>query len=206
MKLHAAHLLLTIDLLGTFVFALEGGSAAAMNHLDLFGVLVLGFVTAVGGGIIRDLLIGAVPPASIRDWRYPAIALAGGFVAFVFFEQVQRVPPSLLMYLDAAGLSLFAIAGTTKALNFNMHPLVAALLGTITGTGGGTVRDVLLAHIPIILVADIYASAALAGSVVMLIALRLKMPPAWAAGLGGSVCFLLRVLSVWRNWSLPHIA
>ncbi len=206
MKLHSAHLLLTVDLLGTFVFALEGGSAAAENHLDLFGILVLAFVTAVGGGIIRDLLIGAVPPASIRDWRYPAVALAGGLAAFVFFEQVQRVPPSLLMYLDAAGLGLFAVAGTTKALTFNMHPLVAALLGTITGTGGGTIRDILLAHVPGILQADIYASAALAGSVVMLIALKSKLPPPWAAALGGSVCFLLRVLSVWRDWNLPRIA
>jgi uncharacterized membrane protein YeiH len=141
-------LLLVVDLAGTFVFAIEGASAAIRSGLDLFGVLVLSFVTALVGGVIRDLLIGAVPPQAIRDWRYAATAFIAGAATFLLYRLVQQIPPSALIALDAAGLALFAVAGAEKALDYEINPFIAMLMGTITGVGGGTVRDILLAQVP----------------------------------------------------------
>jgi uncharacterized membrane protein YeiH len=199
-------LLLAVDFLGTLVFAIEGGIAAARGHLDLLGALVLAFVTALGGGIIRDVLIGAIPPNSIRDWRYGAIAFFGAIVAFFLHSLVLKIPASFLTMLDAAGLALFAVAGAEKALNYKIHPFLAILMGGITGVGGGTVRDVLLAQVPTVLRADVYATAALAGAAVVVIGLRLKLPRTPVAICGISVCFLLRMVSVWRHWNLPRLA
>jgi uncharacterized membrane protein YeiH len=168
-------------------------------------LLVLACATAFGGGIIRDLLIGDIPPASLRDWRYVAVAFAAGASAFFLHSQVEETPAWLLTLVDAAGLSLFAVAGTEKALQFKMHPFIAALMGMITGVGGGVVRDVLLAQVPRVLRADVYATAALAGSVIMLGARKVRLSPTWAAMLGGTVCFLLRMISVWRHWNLPKV-
>ena len=206
MKYNSATLLLTIDLIGTFVFALEGAMAALENKLDLLGLLVLSFATALGGGIVRDLLIGSIPPAAIRDWRYAAVAFLGGLVVFFWHQFVSQVPNSMLIILDAAGLGLFAVAGAAKALEFGIHPFLAVLMGGVTGVGGGTIRDILLAKIPTVLRADVYATAALAGAAVMIIGAKLSLPPALANILGITVCFMLRVISVWRNWNLPKIS
>ncbi len=195
----------TIDLIGTFVFALEGALAGIRANLDVFGVLVLSFVTALAGGVIRDVLLGDLPPASLRSWVYGAVAFTAGGFAFVFHEFAQHIPPLVLTVLDAAGLALFAVAGTEKALNHNMNPLIAALMGTITGVGGGTVRDMLLAQIPTVLRADVYATAALAGAIIVILCRKLRFPDALAAALGGSACFALRMVSVWRHWNLPSV-
>ena len=167
-------LLSVFDLLGTLVFALEGALAAIRGNLDVLGLLVLAFVTAVGGGIIRDVLIGAVPPAAIRDWRYIGIAILGAAGASLLYYWERILPDQLLLTLDAAGLSLFAIAGAEKALDYKMHPLMAVVMGGITGVGGGTVRDLLLAKSPGVLHRDVYASAALLGGLVMVLALKAK--------------------------------
>ncbi|HEX4020670.1 MAG TPA: trimeric intracellular cation channel family protein [Acidobacteriaceae bacterium] len=198
-------LLLTVDLMGTFVFAVEGAMAAIKGNLDLFGLMVLSFATALGGGIIRDLLIGAIPPNSIRDWRYGATAFTGGAAVFFFFEFVRHVPPQLMVTLDAAGLALFAVSGAEKALNYKIHPLLAILMGAITGVGGGTIRDMLLAQVPTVLRADVYATAALAGAAVLVAGMKLKLPRAWMMALGAIVCFVLRLVSVWRHWNLPKV-
>jgi uncharacterized membrane protein YeiH len=205
MKSEANKLLFAVDIAGTFVFAIEGATAAMRGNLDFLGLMVLAFATALGGGIIRDVLIGDAPPASLRDWRYAAVAFAGGAVVFFLHQFVESVPGGVILVLDAAGLSLFAIAGTQKAMVFGMHPFVAILLGTITGVGGGTVRDVLLAQVPSVLRADVYATAALAGSAVMIAGCKARMPREWAAALGGTICFLLRVISVWQHWNLPRV-
>jgi uncharacterized membrane protein YeiH len=205
MKTEADRLLFALDIAGTLVFAIEGATAAMRGNLDLLGLMVLAFATALGGGIIRDVLIGAVPPASLRDWRYSGVAFAGAAIVFFLHHFVVRLPGNLIVVLDAAGLALFAIAGTQKALDYEMHPFVAILLGTITGVGGGTLRDVLLAQIPTVLRADVYATAALAGSAVMIAGCKLRLSPVLAAGLGGGVCFFLRVISVWQHWNLPRV-
>jgi uncharacterized membrane protein YeiH len=205
MKVNTTKLLLTVDLIGVFVFALDGALTGIRANLDLFGVLVLSFVTALAGGVIRDVLIGDIPPASLRNWAYGAVAFGAGGFAFVFHEFVQNIPAMALIVLDAGGLSLFAVAGTEKALSRNMNPLIAALMGTITGVGGGTVRDILLTKIPIVLRADVYATAALAGAIVVIVCRRLRFPDALAAALGGFACFALRMVSVWRHWNLPSV-
>lgn len=196
-------LLLVVDLIGTFVFAVEGALAGINAELDVFGLLVLSFVTALGGGTIRDLLIGAIPPNSIRDWRYGATAFSGGIAVFFFQPLFQRVPPHLMVTLDAAGLALFAVAGVGKALEFGITPLIAIMMGAVTGAGGGTVRDVLLAQVPGVLNSDVYAAAALAGATVVVIGIAAKIPRGWAMSLGAAVCFVLRMVAAWRHWNLP---
>src|SRR5438270_7111609 len=161
-------LLLTLDLVGTFVFALSGAMAGVKQRLDLFGVLVLSFAAGNAGGIARDLLIGSVPPAAISDWRYLAVSLLAGIVTFWRFSTIDRLRSPVLMF-DAAGLGLFAVAGTQKALAFGLHPVMAALLGMLTGIGGGMTRDVLLAEIPTVLRADLYAVGALGGAAVAVV-------------------------------------
>ena len=206
MKLDSARLLLVFDLIATAVFALEGALSAIQGSLDLLGLLVLAFATALGGGIIRDLLIGAVPPSSIRDWRYAATALAAGVIVFLSYRHLSHVPSMLILTLDAAGLGLFAVAGAAKALNYNIHPLLAILMGGITGVGGGTIRDVLLARIPIVLHSDVYATAALLGAAIVVIGWKLKVRPAFTMTLGWVACFVLRMAAVWNHWNLPRIA
>jgi uncharacterized membrane protein YeiH len=193
------------DLLGILVFAVEGATTAIEGHLDLMGLMVLAFATSLAGGIIRDVLIGAVPPGSIRDWRYPATAFLGGTVVFFWHPLVTQIPGSFLMVMDAAGLGLFAVAGASKALDYGIHPFLAILMGGITGVGGGTVRDILLARVPAVLRSDIYATAALAGAAVLVAGLRFKMNPKLMMAVGALVCFLLRVVSVWQHWNLPKV-
>lgn len=196
---------LAADLAGTVVFAIECASAAIRAGLDLLGVLVLSFIVALGGGVVRDLLIGATPPSAIRDWRYPVLAFVTGLITFLIHTRIETVPALLLTTLDAAGLALFAVAGAEKALDFQINPFVATLMGAITGCGGGVIRDMLLTHVPVVLVADIYASAALLGASVVVVGRRLGCPPAVAAMLGFVVCFALRMAAVRFGWQLPRI-
>jgi uncharacterized membrane protein YeiH len=205
MKLKSVDIIFALDVAGTFLFAVEGAVAAAEAGLDVFGILVLSFSTALIGGVVRDLLIGAVPPQAIKDWRYPAIAFAAGAATFFFHRYVVVIPRPVFITLDAAALSLFAIAGAEKALDFGINPFVAALMGTLTGVGGGTLRDILLARVPIILRADVYATAAFAGAAAMIAARKLGAPPVVSALLGGLVCFGVRMVAVWRHWALPHL-
>jgi uncharacterized membrane protein YeiH len=198
-------LLLVVDLLGTYVFAVEGAMTAIRANLDLLGLLVLSFATALGGGLIRDMLIGAVPPNSIRDWRYGATALAGGGTVFFFYQFFQSVPQPLMITIDAAGLALFAVAGAEKALEFGINPLIAVLMGGLTGVGGGTIRDVLLAQVPAVLRTDVYAAAALAGAVVVVVGIRLKLARGFVMTLAAAACFVLRMVAVWQHWNLPRV-
>jgi len=199
------NLLSAVDLLGTFVFALEGALAAIEGKLDFLGVFVLSFTTASGGGIIRDLLIGSIPPASIRDRRYAITAFVGAICAFCLYQFVKQVPSPVLIGLDAAGLGPFAVSGAEKALDNKIDPFMAVLMGTITGVGGGTVGDLLLARVPAVLRVDVYVVAALVGSAVMIIGIKAGKPRTWMMILGGVVCFLLRIVSVWQHWNLPRV-
>ncbi len=200
--LSTATLLLTLDLIGTFVFALSGAASGVKNKLDPFGVGVLAFVAGNAGGVTRDLLIGAVPPAAISDWRYVAISLVAGSVTFVWYPNVRRLRPIVLL-LDAAGLGLFAVAGTQKALAFGVNPFVAALLGMLTGIGGGVMRDLLVNEIPVVLRADLYALAALAGAAVVVGGHLLHWPPAPTTIVGAILCFVIRFVAIRRGLNLP---
>ena len=195
-------LLLVLDLVGTFVFAISGATAAVTRRLDLFGVLVLSFVAGNFGGITRDVLIGSVPPAAINDWRYLAVSLLAGAITFYWSSAIDKLSSPVLVF-DAAGLALFAVSGTQKALAFGLNPVMAALLGMLTGIGGGMVRDILVAEIPTVLRADIYALAALAGAATVVIGQYLHVPATAATAVGALLCFWLRLMVIHRGWRLP---
>jgi uncharacterized membrane protein YeiH len=199
---HVAALLTYLDLAGTFVFALSGAVAGVRRRLDLFGVLVLAFVAACTGGVIRDLLIGAVPPGAIRDWRYVAVSAGAGLATFLFPAAIVR-RWSPVQWFDAAGLALVAVTGAGKALAYGLNPVMAVLLGMVTGIGGGMARDVLLAEVPIVLRADLYAVAALAGAAVVVLADQFHLPSGPSALAGAALCFGLRVMALRYGWRLP---
>lgn len=195
--------LLTFDLIGTFVFALSGGVLAVRKQLDLFGVLVLACAAAVSGGIVRDVLIGAHPPASLADWRYLVVAMAAGLVTFRWHGVIERLRNPVQLF-DAAGLALFAVLGTGKALAFGLSPFAAMLLGIITGIGGGIARDLLVVRTPVVLQqTELYAMAALVGSGIVALAAAFHLPQHPAMVLGALACFGLRFMSIRRGWKLP---
>jgi uncharacterized membrane protein YeiH len=198
----AVLLVRSLDLIGTFVFAISGAVLGMRRGLDLFGVLVLAFVTAVSGGILRDLLIGAVPPAAVATWHYLALATAAALVAMRFDRLLQRLQHPV-QFFDAAGLGVFAVAGTQKALDFGINWPMAAALGVISGIGGGMVRDVLTAEVPVVLRAEIYAVAALAGALVVVAGSWLGLPPTIVTLAGAGTCLFLRLMALYRGWKLP---
>jgi uncharacterized membrane protein YeiH len=201
-NLSVQSLQLVLDLAGTFVFALSGAMAGVKRKLDLFGVLVLSFAAANTGGIIRDVVIGAIPPQAIKDWRYLGVSLMAGIITFYFPSAVrQRWNPVLVF--DAAGLALFAVAGAHKALVYGLNPITATLLGMVTGIGGGMARDLLLTEIPHVLRADLYAVTALLGAAIVVLAHLLQLPSGPATVAGAALCFGLRVLAMRYHWHLP---
>jgi len=196
-------LVLVLDLAGTFIFALSGAMAAMTHRLDLFGVLSLSFAAGNAGGITRDLIIGATPPAAIDDWRYLGVSLVAGLFTFGCAPLINRLSSPVLI-LDAGGLGLFAVSGATKALEYHLDPIPAMLLGMLTGIGGGVLRDVLVAEIPSVLRENLYAVAALAGAAVVVIGHGLGLPPTPTALAGAALCIGLRVISIRRGWQLPR--
>lgn len=195
--------LVVFDLAGTFVFALSGAMAAIKHRLDLFGVLVLSFAAGSVGGLTRDLLLGATPPPAIADWRYIGVSLLAGVVTFAWWPVIDRLRSSVLV-LDAAGLALFAVSGALKASVAGLNPAGAVLLGVLTGVGGGMVRDVLVSEVPAVLRGELYASAALAGAAIVVLARLLELPNPIGAVTGAVICFLLRYLAIRRGWRLPR--
>jgi uncharacterized membrane protein YeiH len=195
-------LVLALDLFGTFVFALSGAAAAVRHRLDVYGVLVLCFAAGTAGGITRDVLIGALPPASIADWRYIAVPLIAGLATFWCHPWLRRWRSPVLVF-DALGLAVFAVSGALKALAFDLNPLAAILLGILTATGGGVVRDVLVAEVPSVLHAELYAVAALVGALAVVVGHLLQLPPTPVAIAGVALSFGLRVIALRRGWSLP---
>ncbi len=193
---------LVLDLTGTFVFALSGGFAGVKRELDLFGVLVLSFVAGNAGGITRDVLIGAVPPGAVSDWRYLGVSLFAGVITFYLSPLIVRMTNPILLF-DAAGLALFAVSGASKTLAYGLNPVTAVALGMVTGIGGGMARDVLLAEIPIVLRAELYAVAALAAAAVVVIGHTLRLPVAPVTAVALILCFWLRVMAIRHGWRLP---
>ena len=195
-------LLMVLDLGGTFVFAISGAVAAVRHRLDIFGIMVLAFAAGNAGGVTRDVLIGATPPAAIADWRYLGVSVLAGLVVFFWYRLLARLSNPVLWF-DAIGLAFFAVAGAQKALVYGLNPVMAALLGMLTGIGGGMVRDVLVNQIPTVLRADLYALAALAGAAVVVGGQRLALPPVPTAVVGGALCFALRYMAIEHGWHLP---
>jgi uncharacterized membrane protein YeiH len=197
-----ASLLLSLDLAGTAVFAISGAAVGVKHRVDVFGVCVLAFVAGNAGGMLRDILIGAVPPVALIGWWYVTISLLAGVITFFWHPRLERLHRPILIF-DAAGLGLFSVSGTQKALAFGANPLVAALLGMLTGIGGGMLRDVLVREIPTVLRKDFYALAALAGAGVVVAAAQLHLRPITATIAGAALCFGVRLVAIRRGWALP---
>jgi uncharacterized membrane protein YeiH len=204
--MHAAFpqvLISSLDGAGTFVFALSGAVIAVQKRFDIFGVLFLSWVVGVAGGITRDVLIGAVPPATIANWHDFAITIVGGLLVFFAYPAEQLVSRPVLV-LDALGLGLFAVTGAQKAISYGINPVMAAVLGMISGIGGGMTRDVLAGQIPFVLHEDLYAIAALAAGAIVSVGSAQGLPPLGPMLLGAAVCILLRMMAIFFGWRAPH--
>jgi uncharacterized membrane protein YeiH len=191
-----------LDWVGTLAFALSGGLLGVKKRFDLFGVLFLSFVVSVVGGLIRDVLIGAVPPVAITNVHYFAIAMIAGLITFYWYPRVASLQRQILL-LDAVGLGLFAVIGAQKAIDHGINLVMAAILGMLTGIGGGMTRDVLAGDIPFVLRGDLYALAALAGAASVSIGTVLGVPPTYPMLLGAAVCIFLRLMAIYRSWRAP---
>lgn len=197
-------LLLVLDLLGTFAFALNGAlTATRAIRLDVVGVFALGAVTAVGGGVVRDLIIGAVPPATFIDWRYLAFAFLGALIAFLVGQRLERLA-GLILVLDAIGLGLFAVTGASKAMAAGLGPLQSVLLGVITAVGGGTIRDMMMQRVPTVLTSDLYAIPALLGATVTVVAITAGWYGPVLAIAAAVACIVLRLLGAHFGWNAPR--
>jgi uncharacterized membrane protein YeiH len=195
--------LLALDLAGTLAFAVNGAlTALRVARLDIVGVVTLGMITALGGGIIRDVLLDSLPPATFSDWRYLAVAAGGGLVAFVFGRHLERLT-SLITVMDAAGLSLFAVTGASKALDLGLGPAQAVILGAVTGVGGGTLRDMLVRRIPSVLSSGLYAIPALVGAAATVVVTELGVYNLPTAIGSAALCFVIRMVGVRFNLDAP---
>ncbi|MGN6584506.1 MAG: trimeric intracellular cation channel family protein [Rhizobiaceae bacterium] len=191
-----------LDLGGTFVFAISGALAAVNRRLDIFGILVLSFVAGNVGGITRDVLIGAIPPAALSDSRYLLVSVLAGLITFFSYAGVDKLRTPVLLF-DAIGLAFFAVAGAQKAIEFGLSPIMSALLGMLTGIGGGMMRDVLLTEIPQVLRSDLYAVAALAGASIVVIGHVFGISYGVSALVGALLCIGLRYMAIRHGWHLP---
>ncbi|OMB92966.1 hypothetical protein A5733_17395 [Mycobacterium sp. NS-7484] len=197
-------LLLVLDLVGTFAFALNGAlTAVRAERLDIFGVIALGMFTGLGGGTIRDVLLDALPPATFVDWRYLALAAGGGLVAFALSRRLDRLAMTITV-LDAIGLSVFAVLAAYKALDLGFGVPQAMIVGTVTAVGGGTIRDVMIGRIPTVLRSELYAIPALIGAGFAAAGYLLGHRGTIAALGAASVCFVIRMVGVRFDLHAPR--
>lgn len=194
--------LVVLDLVGIWVFAITGALVAVRKGLDLFAATVLAGVTGLGGGFVRDVLIGATPPAALADWRYLLVPAAAGVLTFFLHPAIGRVERVVTLF-DAFGLALFCVTGALKAIDYGLGPLPAALLGMVTGIGGGVMRDLLAGRVPVIFEGALYATPALAGAAVAVLLDRTVLPVIVVAGAGFGTCLGWRLLALVRGWQAP---
>lgn len=195
-------LLLAVDLAGTFVFGLSGALLAVRRDLDVFGVAALALAAGMGGGVVRDVLIGAVPPVALEDGRYALAALIAAAVGFTLHRWIERIGPAVRIF-DAIGLAFFCVAGTSKTLAAGLPAFAGVGMGVVTAIGGGVIRDLLAGEVPLVLRREIYAVAALAGATVVAIAHELDVYGPAAAGAAVLLTFLIRWVALRRNWNAP---
>lgn len=189
-----------LSLIGVFVFAVSGGLLAARKNLDIFGFVVLAFMPACAGGTLRDLLLD-VPVFWLSEPINLWLTLAAAIVCFVGHRWLGRVMP-VLVWFDAVGLSVFAALGTAKTLDLGFPPIIAVFMGVVTAVAGGLVRDVIANEVPLVLEREVYALAAVVGSVAVV--LSIGIAPAWAVWIGTAACLLVRACAISLHWSLPR--
>jgi len=191
-----------IDLVGTFVFAISGASAAIDRKFDIFGAFVLGLVTAVGGGTLRDVLIGSTPVGWMLDLNYLLIIAAGVIANFLFRKIIKRLHKTMFLF-DTIGIGLFTILGLQKTLSLGLSPIIAVMMGTVSAVFGGVIRDVLANEVPLIFRKEIYATACLAGGIIYLLLNQIIADHLFAALFSIACVIVIRVLAVLKKWSLP---
>ncbi len=194
-----------LDLIGTFTFALSGALAAIQHRsFDFFGIAVLAFVTAVGGGTVRDVLIGAQPVGWMQNTTY--LLLIGIAVPVAYFGQryILRLRRTFFLF-DTIGIGLFTILGLQKTLGLGLSPVVAVLMGTVSAVFGGVLRDLLANEIPLIFRKEIYATACIIGGILFLLLQHLGLPYTWSVGITVGIIIIIRTLAVVRHWSLPVV-
>ncbi|WP_245857963.1 trimeric intracellular cation channel family protein [Mumia flava] len=196
------HVYVAVDLAGVAAFALSGALVAVRKPLDLFGVLVLATATGLGGGFLRDVLVGQIPPAALEDWRYLAVPVVAGLVAFRFHRGLGRIEREIAVF-DAAGMGLFCVTGAVLALEFGLPAVSAALMGMVTAIGGGVIRDLLAGRVPVVLREQLYALPALAGAGVAVAAVRLGLDDLAVIACGATVATGWRLLALRRDWHAP---
>lgn len=191
-----------VDLLGTFAFAVSGAVAAQQRRLDIFGVLAIAYVTACGGGIVRDLCIGSLPPTALSDWRYLAVSALAASMTLWARPWIARLEQPVVFF-DSIGLGFFAVVGAQKALLLSHNVETAIVLGMVTGVGGGLARDVILNRVPVILQKEIYAVAALIAAALQVAGQELDWQLAATPWFAAAICLVIRMLAVHYSWSLP---
>ncbi|MFE9907225.1 trimeric intracellular cation channel family protein [Streptomyces clavifer] len=196
--------LLALDLTGTFAFGLNGALLAVRAaRLDVVGVVVLGLITALGGGFIRDVMIGSLPPSTLLDWRYYTLAALGALIAFALSRHLRRIGKAITV-LDTIGLSTFAVTGASTALDAGQGVAPAILLGVVTAVGGGTIRDTLVRQIPTVLRSGLYAVPALVGAAVTVATVEMGVYGLPAALGAAAACFLIRMLGLRYGLNAPE--
>jgi uncharacterized membrane protein YeiH len=194
-----------LDLIGIFTFAISGALLAIQRDFDIVGIAILAVITALGGGILRDLALGDTPPLAFDRWEYLAVPLAAAAITFVAHPEINRRTPTLLVF-DAAGLALFVVAGTVKALDFGLAPIAAVTLGVTTAVGGGVLRDVIARETPALVRPDseLYAVPAVIGATVIAVAWELDAYEPMFGAIVAVAVFGGRMLALRRHWQAPR--
>ncbi|GIF04985.1 trimeric intracellular cation channel family protein [Actinoplanes siamensis] len=202
--MHASTMVSALELVGLYVFATSGALMAIQKGFDVVGIVVLALLTALGGGIVRDVVIGTAPPAAFRDVVYLIIPLAAAVVTFFAHPLVRRLSFPVLVF-DAAGLGLFCVTGTLQALDHGLGPVQAILLGVVTAVGGGVLRDITARETPALVrvETDLYAIPAAAGATVVALAYRAELPMPVVATCAAVAVFLFRIIAMVRHWTAP---
>lgn len=193
-----------LDILGTFAFAISGALVALDKKLDIFGVIIIAFVTAVGGGMLRDLLINAHPINWIGDLNYLYTIFIAVIFTFFFKSKIAHLSKTLFLF-DTVGLGVFTLLGLEKGLSYNLHPIIALIMGMTSAVFGGVLRDVLTNKVPLIFEKEIYASACLAGGITYLILNYMKVPENINFIIAASVVVIIRAIAVKFHLELPKI-
>jgi uncharacterized membrane protein YeiH len=191
-----------LDLLGTFVFAISGASIAMQKKFDPFGIFIVGFVTALGGGTLRDILIGRQPVSWMENTTYVYVIVLAVILAIIFRNKIKFLSKSLFLF-DTIGLGIFTIIGTGIGIELNFNPIISIALGTISGAFGGVIRDILCNEIPVIFRKEIYATACIFGAIAYIILIKIEASQIFSYGITITIVIAIRIIAVKFHLSLP---
>lgn len=193
-----------IDILGTISFAISGALTAMRKKMDVFGILIIALVTSVGGGTLRDILIGKTPVSWMLNMTFVYVIFGTTIIAIIFRSQLKYVRRSLFLF-DTIGIALYTMAGVQIASAAGLHPVICVVLGTISACFGGVLRDILCNEIPVIFHKEIYATVCILGGSIYLSLETAGLPKVYAMLIAGSIIILIRTLAVIKKWSLPSV-